>query len=582
MRFIARTSLTGLAPLLVGGRPLLEDDAALRTQVRAQGGEAAVRLFAHPVITWGNGASPGSVAWYTDLIGEAEPLAALPSERQAAVGARLQAALAPLWPSRADPLLAAALTLSGPETIMAVGDQPVLIGWGLAPAARPGVADPAALAAQFGAHIPTEAPPSPVAPSAAARPLSSTMLASPPPGAAMPLPPARGTGTGTGLPWLVPLGLAVLAVFLALGLWFGLRLFAPRPQFAVLGDPATLRAAIGVAEARNRGLAAEIAVRKKALAGNVCPMPGAGPGGKAGVAPAAAPLGALVAPASLPPAPNLAKPFHGSLLTLVHQATVMVAAHAGPNAIVTGSGFFFAPDLILTNRHVVADARGPIEVISKALGRPLAARVVAETPNSQFFHPDFAVLKVASAPGIQPLALTTIASQLDRVVAAGFPGAFLLDAGNAAYAQLAGVMGGNMAEMPAMIATEGRISAIQTAPSGLMVMPHTAQISTGNSGGPLVDTCGRVVGINTFTRNAARQIVHINYAQKSDSALAFLSAHQIAVTPLDTPCAAAAVPATAAPSGAAPAATAPGPAGDAHPAAAPTPAGAAPVGQGAK
>lgn len=553
MRFIARTSLAGLTPLLINGHPLLEDEARLQEALRARGGEAAVRLFAHPVITWGNGASPGSVAWYTDAAGEAEPLVTLPVEQRGAIGARLQAVLTGLWPGRTDPLLAAALTLAASDGIMAVGDEPILIGWGLAPAAAPVPADTAALVARFAPYAPAATAPLPVPvppaaqPSVPAMPLVTPMAI----GEAdlSPQPPTTSTPSSAvrawGLPWLLPAGLAILAVCFALGLWVGLRLLAARTQYAAIGDPGTIRAAIGLAEARNRGLKAEIAARRKAIASTVCPLPGGA--APAGGAAATAPLTAPVAPAALPPAPDPAKPFHGSLLDLLHQATVMVAASAGPKEIVTGSGFFFAPDLILTNRHVVADAKGPIEVISKALGHPVPAIVVAETPNSHFFFPDFAVLKVAAAPGIQPLALTPVARQLDRVIATGFPGAFLLEAGNAAYVQLAGVMGGDMSKMPSMIATEGRISAIQTAPSGLMVMPHTAQISTGNSGGPLVDTCGRVVGINTFTRNATRQIVHINYAQKANSVLAFLRAHQIAVTPMTSPCVAVAPAGTAPP-----------------------------------
>lgn len=538
MRFIARTSLAGFTPLQVNGQALLENEDLLRETLRARGGEAAVRLFAHPVITWGNGANPGSIAWYTDAAGEAEPMTALPAERRNVIGARLQAALAAIWPARTEPLLAAALTLAEADGIMAVGDEPVLIGWGLAPSAQPVPANPATLNTRFAPYVPASAaglPQSIPPPAAPAMPPIAAMATGsaerPPPSPPPFMPPAVARGAR---PWLLPAGLAVLALCFAIGMWAGSRLLGPRTQYATIEDPATIRAAIGLAEARNRGLEAEIAARKKAIAGTVCPMPNKGAARGALAAPA--PLAAPVAPAALPPPADPSKPFHGSLLTLLHQATVMVVSSAGPNSIVSGSGFFFAPDLILTNRHVIAEARGPIEVVNKALGHPVPAKVVAETPNSRFFFPDFAVLQVAPARQIQPLALTPAASQLDRVIAAGFPGAFLLEAGNAAYAQLAGVMGGDMSKMPSMIATEGRISAIQTAPSGLMIMPHTAQISTGNSGGPLVDACGRVVGINTFTRNATRQIVHINYAQKANSVLAFLGRHHIAVAPIAAPC----------------------------------------------
>ncbi|MGH7117828.1 MAG: S1 family peptidase [Acetobacteraceae bacterium] len=534
MRFLAQTSLAGLTPLVVAARPLLEDYARLQEFLRARAGDAAAKLFAEPVITWGNGANPGSVAWYTEVAGESELLATVPAERRTVVGGRLRAALTALWPLRADPAVAAALTLAGPEGVLAVGDEAVLIGWGLAPSGRPAAAGDFELAAVFGPYVPTASPPgipSQAVPAtggfAAALPSAPPPPSGAGPAAASAFNLAAATPPHGRPPWLLPAGLALLAVCLAFGIWFGLGIFPRRTSFAELGDPATLQAAIGLAEAQNRTLQAEIAAEQKSLAGNVCRLPAAASG--------AVPLMQPVAPAALPPSKSAT--FHGSLLALLRQATVMVAADAGPGRIVTGSGFFFAPNLVMTNRHVVADAKGPILVVSEALRRPIPVTVLTETAGSTFFHPDFAVLELASAPGIQPLAFTPEATQLDQVIATGFPAAFLLEEGNQAYARLSGVMHGDMAEMPAMIATEGRISAIQRAPTGLMVMPHTAEISSGNSGGPLVDACGRVVGVNTFIRDATDQIVHINYAQKADSAMAFLSAQRIAFTDVQTPCA---------------------------------------------
>jgi len=531
-RFLGKTVLGELAPLRIDGRPVLEQYERVRSVLAARAGQAAAALLAEPVVTPASGDAPGSVSWYADVPGETAPLHMLPADQQALVAAALRNALAGVEPLLADPehgpLLRAALAIASPDGIRAVDGRVVLTEWGLSadPEAAGGVAAPLA-ASPIGAFLGSarvgadrEAP-ARVLPTAANPHFAPASAASAAAAAAVSRPRT----------WsLLAAGLVIAALFLGLGVWLGNRMvrerLASQPGTAALFDEAAARQALERQRAENAALERQVEERRRALDGNVCLLD-----------PAAQPLGpdtkAAVSPATVPP-PAGRPPFQGSIADLLKQGVVFVLAPVDGGAS-TGSGFFVTADTVVTNRHVIERADpNRIFVINAKLGTLTPVRPVAETPDSQIGDLDVAALKLGQPAAVQPLSVTTTVAELDPVIAAGYPA--LTASADEAYGRL--LHEGDSAAVPQLILTDGRISAIQDSPSGVKLMPHTAAISGGNSGGPLVDACGRVVGINTFIAADREQAASAKWAQKVDQVVAFLASKGVAITPLTAACAA--------------------------------------------
>jgi S1-C subfamily serine protease len=198
---------------------------------------------------------------------------------------------------------------------------------------------------------------------------------------------------------------------------------------------------------------------------------------------------------------------------LLNQATVLVVTKGG-----FGSGFFVTPQLVLTNRHVVEGSEGTLFVGNRELGRMMAVDEVAMSESADVTQPDYALLKLRNGESRFFLSVSLdLPAQLQNVTAAGFP------RDPAILSKLTEF------DIPDLALTSGAVVVIQSREGPTPLILHRASISPLTSGGPLVDECGRVVGINTFVSVSDRGGDVMNYALASVSAVQFLK--QQGVTP---------------------------------------------------
>ena len=172
----------------------------------------------------------------------------------------------------------------------------------------------------------------------------------------------------------------------------------------------------------------------------------------------------------------------------------------------TGSGTVLnAAGDVLTNQHVTAGNRN-LFVISEFTGAEKPVQIVWESRSK-----DLAVIR-APGLGLPPAAL--FSGELEKgaeVFSMGFPGA--ADMGSLALdaTMTAGVL--------------GRIFPSPMPSWDVTILQHDAEINEGNSGGPLFDACGRVIGVNTAGPRQTSQ--GINWSSHIKESIALLRRHDI-------------------------------------------------------
>lgn len=585
--FILSAELTGHVPVMAAGKQIIGNYAHLVERIETLCGRDAAGLFAEPVLPRGSGAQPTAISWYGPFEGRPIELDAIDEVARKPVADRLAERLNALAPALADrdlgPLVAASLLLSSNKDILAIGGEPLLVNWGYLP--QEAAQDPGSRLAHFSRTLGRFAPnliplmaqslAVDVAPQAASAPSSAAEPAAPPPppprapspaptgafrtslatsagaGRAPRLDSPHSGGAESAPAWRAPLiAAAIAAAILVVLLLPGVLVY---PEAGDRTDQNNFE--VDRLRQSNDSLEAQLRALQKADSERVCradgtvPVPGLGPTDSSKPPPQMELLPRPPEKAQLPQRGG-EPPQAATIAEMLEKSTVFVFV-IEPKGASSGSGFFIGDRYIVTNRHVVEDALDDahIYVASKTFGGMRRARVLAKTPpriKNGGPQPDFAVLEVEPIQGVGSLKLGGTPPKLSTAYIAGYPG-FLVKADvtfNKFIEELKDALkqgdddqrlAARRFSVPGADLRYGRIN--NTMSSGAAETPiivHDMQVAHGNSGGPLVDACGRLGGVNTLFFAQENQVG--NVALDVVSLRKFLNEKQVAFVSDETPC----------------------------------------------
>lgn len=191
-----------------------------------------------------------------------------------------------------------------------------------------------------------------------------------------------------------------------------------------------------------------------------------------------------------------------------------------------GTGFAVAADKIVTNAHVVEElAMIPglsIAIVPPQGGEAVPGKLLSYSPRN-----DLALVETEQPMRLPPLAIASIAPGDSALVSAvGYP----MSVDRAQGLSIADVF---RAQPP--VKSRGYLSGERPARSFDTIL-HTAPIARGNSGGPLLDNCGRVVGVNSFGTESQGTDAEFFFAVSVRELLPFLRANGITPNVSGLPC----------------------------------------------
>lgn len=192
-----------------------------------------------------------------------------------------------------------------------------------------------------------------------------------------------------------------------------------------------------------------------------------------------------------------------------------------------GSGFAVTPTHIITNAHVVREALQDdtlrIGIVPSEGDDAAYARPIAVSPRN-----DLALIEITEGSlRLNPLTIAgALPGDMGEVSAIGYP----MNVDRAQGLEIQDIF---HAQPP--VKSRGFISGARPSRQFDTVL-HTAPIARGNSGGPLLDGCGRVLGVNSFGADSDGSDAEFYFAVSTRELLPFLRANNIEARTNALPC----------------------------------------------
>lgn len=185
--------------------------------------------------------------------------------------------------------------------------------------------------------------------------------------------------------------------------------------------------------------------------------------------------------------------------------------------IAHGTGFAVSPERIVTNAHVVQEAhdnaRLLIGIVPSDGVNAVYGRIVAVSPRN-----DLALLATTAPMHLPALTIAGNPSvDSGAVTAVGYPM-------NVDRAQ--GLSAEDIFRAQPPVTSTGFLSGRRPTREFDSLL-HTAPIARGSSGGPLLDECGRVIGVNSFGAESGSADAEFFFAASTRELLPFLRANDV-------------------------------------------------------